>query len=49
MTENELIEAITKLGINVSHTQLEKLNLYYELLIEWNQKIILQQRESWIY
>ncbi len=41
MNENELVEALSELGINVSKTQLEKLNLYYELLIEWNQKINL--------
>ena len=35
------IEEINKLGIDITDNQLEKLNEYYEMLIEWNNKINL--------
>lgn len=41
MTQNEFIEALKNLNININNEQLEKLNKYYELLIEWNNKINL--------
>ena len=41
MTENEFIEEVKKLGININDTQLHQLNRYYELLVEWNEKMNL--------
>lgn len=41
MTENKFIEELKKLGIEISEKQLEQLNKYYNLLIEWNEKINL--------
>lgn len=41
MSEKEFIEEVSKLGIDVDDDKLNKLNLYYELLIEWNEKINL--------
>ena len=35
------IEETKKLGIDITREQLEKLNKYYEMLIEWNNKINL--------
>lgn len=35
------IEETKKLGINLTQTQLEQLEKYYNLLIEWNEKINL--------
>src|SRR5574344_1166657 len=41
MTEKEFINALKELDITPSDKQLEQLNTYYELLIEWNEKINL--------
>lgn len=41
MNEKEFIESIKELGINPTPEQLTKLNQFYQLLIEWNQKINL--------
>lgn len=41
MTENKFIEEIKKLGIDISQDQINQFNRYYELLIEWNEKINL--------
>lgn len=41
MTQKEFIDALKELNINVTNDQLAKLNKYYELLIEWNNKINL--------
>lgn len=41
MTENKFIEELQKIGINVNDTQLKQLDMYYNLLIEWNNKINL--------
>lgn len=41
MTEQEFIEEVKKLGITPTEQELSKLNKFYELLIEWNQKINL--------
>ena len=41
MNELEFIEEIKKLGINIDDYKLQKLNKFYNLLIEWNNKINL--------
>jgi len=41
MNLEKFIEETKKLGIKLTEEQLEKLNKYYELLIEWNNKINL--------
>ena len=41
MTHEEFIEEIKKLGIKLTNNQEEKLNKFYKLLIEWNEKINL--------
>lgn len=41
MNKNEFIEEIEKLGIKVTDEKLNKLDLYYNLLIEWNNNINL--------
>lgn len=41
MTINEFIEALKELKIDIDDNKLELLNKYYELLIEWNNKINL--------
>lgn len=41
MTEKEFIEALKDLNINITNKQLNQLNRFYELLIEWNTKINL--------
>ena len=41
MNKEEFIIEIKKLGIDVTEDKLEKLERYYELLIEWNEKINL--------
>ena len=41
MTESEFIEEIKKLGIIPTEEKLKKLNNFYKLLIDWNQKINL--------
>lgn len=41
MTENKFIECVNKLGIEISDFQLNQLKKYYELLIEYNNKINL--------
>ena len=41
MDKNQFIEEVSKLGIDVTLEQLEKLDRYYELLVEWNKKINL--------
>ena len=41
MTKEEFIKELKKLNIILSDTQLEKLELFYKLLIEWNEKINL--------
>ena len=37
MTKDKFIEEVKKLGIEINNIQLEQLNKYYELLIEWNK------------
>lgn len=41
MTENEFVDSLGSIGINLTEGQLKQLNIYYELLIEWNEKINL--------
>lgn len=41
MNKELFIEELNKLGINVTKDQLSKLNKFYKLLIEWNEKINL--------
>lgn len=41
MTENNFEIELNKLGLKVSKEQLYQFNRYYELLIEWNEKINL--------
>ena len=39
MTNNEFIESLKELGITPTNTQLKQLDEYYNLLVEWNNKI----------
>lgn len=41
MTETNFIEELKKINIEITQDQLDKLNRYYELLVEWNEKINL--------
>lgn len=41
MNNNEFVESIKLLGINPTDKQLEDLETYYNMLIEWNNKINL--------
>lgn len=41
MTENEFINKLKKLNIEVDDKKLSQLEQYYQLLIEWNEKINL--------
>lgn len=41
MTENNFVENVKELGIEINDKQLKQLEKYYELLIEWNEKINL--------
>ena len=52
MNNEEFINAIKELDIEITNDQLEKLNKFYDLLIEWNQKInltrITEQKEVYL-
>ena len=41
MNKERFIEEVKKLGISIDEDKLNKLEKYYELLIEWNEKINL--------
>lgn len=41
MTEDEFVTEVKLLGIDITKKQLEQLKKYYELLIDWNEKINL--------
>ena len=41
MNKELFIKELNKLGINITEEQLNKLNKFYKLLIEWNEKINL--------
>ncbi len=46
MTKEKFIEELEKLNIILTEEQIEKLNKFYELLIEWNKKINLTRIED---
>ena len=52
MTKNEFIEECKKLGIDINEEILSKLDLYKELLIEWNNKFnltsIIEERDIYL-
>ncbi len=37
MSEKEFVEELKKININITELQLNQLNKYYELLVEWNK------------
>lgn len=41
MNREEFITAVKELGISITDKQLEQLNKYYKVLVEWNKKINL--------
>ena len=41
MFKEELAKAAAEYGISLSDTQMEQYNRYFELLVEWNEKINL--------
>ena len=41
MTIDRFIEELKKINIEITEEQLKQLKRYYELLIEWNEKINL--------
>lgn len=41
MNKEEFINELKKIGLNITKEQLNKLNLFYNILIEWNNKINL--------
>ena len=41
MNKEQFIEELNKLGISITEEQLKKLNKFYSLLVEWNNKINL--------
>ena len=41
MTEDRLYEELKKIGIELSERQKEQFQMYYELLVEWNNKMNL--------
>ena len=43
MTNEEFIFELEKLGIEVNNEKLDKLEKFYNLLIEWNNKINLNK------
>lgn len=38
MNQQQFIEALKEMGIELSDTQIEQFNKYFELLVEWNEK-----------
>ena len=51
MTKDRFIEELEKIGIKITQLQLNQLDKYYHLLLEWNQKINLTTiiKESDVY
>ena len=41
MNKQEFLEELAKLGINLTHDQIDKLARFYQLLVTWNEKINL--------
>lgn len=41
MNQQQFIEALKEMGIELSDTQIEQFNKYFELLVEWNEKMNL--------
>lgn len=41
MNKEEFVQSLKELGININKYQLEQLNKFYNLMIEWNKKINL--------
>jgi len=41
MNEQQFIEALKEMGITLSDTQIEQFRKYFELLVEWNEKMNL--------
>ena len=41
MTKEEFIVALKEINITLSNEQLKKLDLFYKLLVEWNNRINL--------
>ena len=41
MNKTEFIEAVSKLGLKVTSEHIRLLEKYYELLVEWNEKMNL--------
>ena len=41
MNEKEFVEELKKINISLTEKQLEQLNVYFNLLVEWNKKINL--------
>lgn len=52
MNKEEFITALQELNINITEEQLNKLNKFYKLLIEWNKKInltrIVEEKEVYL-
>lgn len=52
MTQDEFIKELNKLNIFPSKEQLQKLHYFYELLVEWNQKLnltrIIEEKEVYL-
>lgn len=46
MTKEEFIKALKEIGINISSEQLQQLNEFYQILLEWNKKINLTRITS---
>lgn len=41
MNQSSFLEELKKININITEEQLKQLEIYYELLVEWNEKINL--------
>ena len=46
MNKEEFIKAVEQLKVDLTEEKLEKLNKFYNLLIEWNKKINLTRIEE---
>ena len=46
MNKEEFIKAVKQLNVDLTEEKLEKLNKFYNLLIEWNKKINLTRIEE---